>query len=616
MEATQLLAILRRRAWSIVRFMVVAGLVVGIASYLRTPVYRASAQVLLRPNDPSESLDNSNVQPITGTDSGRYANSQAAIVKSPAVAAAAAPDIPGGWNPNQVLDHLSVGVDPNSNVLTIKCTSTDPAQAQQCADKVAHTYIANRTQYEVSRLEQTINDLTANLTSLESEIQHYDDQINKDAASGSGSSSITSPTNPSAASAPKSPTTSPSLPSDGTSTSGDTQNQTLLAQRFAAETQYQQSFAQLQSLKIEKSLKRGEAELVSDAKLPGSPISPKPFRDGALGAIAGLLVGAGVAFLREQLDDKIRSADELESLTGVPVLAQVPLDPEVSAHPDVLAASAHPLGQFAEAIRSLRTSLQFMGVDEPVRSVLVTSAVPGDGKTAIAANLAVVYAQAGFDTVLVSADMRRPRLDSMFPEIELGNGLSGMLTQLAASQRRHRHGEANGNGNGNGNGGAAAAPVDDDIIRAALREHLVSTSIEHLAVLPAGLRAPNPAEVLGSRWMREVMAYLTRECDIVIVDSSPALAVTDAVVLSTIVDGVVLVVPSDEVSRGDVQRAVKTFETVDTRVLGTILNRNASVGRQYYYYGYHGPAPDAKPAWRRRDRGRAKAAASDEALSS
>src|SRR4051794_16116829 len=107
MEATQLLAVLRRRAWFIVRCTIAGAVAVGVLSYLRTPVYTASAKVLLRPNDPSESLDNRNAQPVTGTDSGRYANSQGAIVHSPAVAAAAAPDVAGGWSANEILGHLS-----------------------------------------------------------------------------------------------------------------------------------------------------------------------------------------------------------------------------------------------------------------------------------------------------------------------------------------------------------------------------------------------------------------------------------------------------------------------------------------------------------------------------
>jgi Mrp family chromosome partitioning ATPase len=608
MEATQLIAMLRRRAWSIVRFTVLAGLAVGIVSYLRTPSYRASAQVLLRPNDPSEtSPDNSNAtQPVTGTDSGRYANSEAAIVQSPAVAEAAAPNVPGGWSADTLLKHLSVGVDPNSNVLTIHCTSTDPTQAQQCADKVAQAYLANRTQYQVSTLQQAITSLQSNLTTLQQQINSYTRQI----GDGSGdASSITGPSSPTSTPA-TTPSTAPTSPATGGPTAtGNTDDQTLLDARFAAETQYQATFAQLQSLQVDKSLKRGDAELVSDAKLPDSPIAPKPLRDGALGAIVGLLLGAGLSFLREQLDDKVHNGEELELLTGVPVLTQVPLDPDVAAHPEAIGASTRPLGQFAESIRTLRTSLQFMGVDEPVRSVMITSAVPGDGKTAIAANLGVVYAQAGLNTVLLSADMRRPRLDSMFPEIELGPGLSGMLTELAATYRQRRH--ASG---GNGATAETIGRVDDATMEAVMREHLVPTSVPNLSVLPAGLRAPNPAEVLGSRWMREVMAYLGRAYDIVVIDSSPALAVTDSVVLSTLVDGVVLVVPSNEISRGDVQRAIKTFEAVDTRVLGTVLNRSSDVARQYYYYGYHARPVDGKPAWRRRERARRGADAPDESL--
>ncbi|HEY3833286.1 MAG TPA: Wzz/FepE/Etk N-terminal domain-containing protein [Acidimicrobiia bacterium] len=617
MEATQLIAMLRRRAWSIVRFTLIAGVAVGVVSYLRTPVYRASAQVLLRPNDPSETLGtSSDTQPVTGTDSGRYANSEAAIVQSPAVADAAAPNVAGGWSPTTLLDHLSVSVDPNSNVLTIDCTSTDPTQAQQCADKVADAYLTNRTQYQVATLEKAISGLQSSLTALEQQINTYTKQIG-DGGGDAVPSAITGPNNPTSSPA-TTPSTAPKSPAQGGPTaSGDTSDQTLLDARFAAETQYQQTFTQLQSLQVEKTLQRGDAELVSDAKLPQTPISPKPFRDAALGAIVGLLLGVGVSFLREQLDDKVHNAEELERLAGVPVLAQIPLDADVAAHPETLAASARPVGQFAESIRSLRTSLQFMGVDEPVRSVMVTSAVPGDGKTAVAANLGAVYAQAGLTTVLVSADMRRPRLDSMFREIELGPGLSGMLTEIAATYRQQRHGQTNGYGNGNGavsGAGDTIGLIDDAVMEPLVRAHLVPTEVPNLSVLPAGLRAPNPAEVLGSRWMREVMAYLGRVFDVIVIDSSPTLAVTDAVVLSTLVDGVVLVVPSNEVSRGDVQRAIKTLDAVDARVLGTVLNRSSDVARQYYYYGYHARPADVKPAWRRKGRAARRKAQSEETL--
>ncbi|HEY1739718.1 MAG TPA: GNVR domain-containing protein, partial [Acidimicrobiia bacterium] len=499
------------------------------------------------------------------------------------------------------------------------CTSTDPTQAQQCANKVAHAYLANRTQYQVATLEQAITGLQSQLSALEVQINSYTKQIG-DGGGDTQPSAITGPANPTSSPA-TTPSTAPKSPAQGPTASGDTSDQTLLDARFAAETQYQQTFTQLQSLQVEKTLQRGDAELVSDAKLPETPISPKPFRDAALGAIAGLLLGVGVSFLREQLDDKVHNAEELERLGGVPVLTQIPLDPDVAAHPESLAASARPVGQFAESVRALRTSLQFMGVDEPVRSVMVTSAVPGDGKTAVAANLGVVYAQAGLTTVLVSADMRRPRLDSMFPEIELGPGLSGMLTEIAATYRQQRHDPHNGYGSSNSNGSGSAGGdgertglLDDALMEPVVRAHLVPTTVPNLTVLPAGLRAPNPAEVLGSRWMREVMAYLGRVFDVIVIDSSPTLAVTDAVVLSTLVDGVVLVVPANEVSRGDVQRAIKTLDSVDARVLGTVLNRSSDVARQYYYYGYHARPADVKPAWRRRDRNGRGSKASDESL--
>src|SRR5205823_6210785 len=127
----------------------------------------------------------------------------------------------------------------------------------------------------------------------------------------------------------------------------------------------------------------------------------------------GLLLGLGFALLHEQLDDRIRSREDAETANGLTVLAELPYDEESASHPGVLAADARPLGQLTEATRSLRTSLEFLGVDEAIRTVVVTSPGPQDGKSLVAANLGAVYAQAGFRTVLVSADLRRPRIESI-----------------------------------------------------------------------------------------------------------------------------------------------------------------------------------------------------------
>src|SRR5437879_17790 len=160
------------------------------------------------------------------------------------------------------------------------------------------------------------------------------------------------------------------------------------------------------------------------------------------------MLGAGIALLREQLNDKVRSRDEVEAVTGLPVLAELPFDPDQVQEHDWVSAADVPLGALAEATRSLRTSLHFLAVDEPLRRIVVTSAGPGDGKSFVAANLAVVYAQAGVRTILVSGDIRKPRLATMFGVPRGARGLTDVLAELAALDQSTTQGPAVGRGTG------------------------------------------------------------------------------------------------------------------------------------------------------------------------
>ena len=161
-----------------------------------------------------------------------------------------------------------------------------------------------------------------------------------------------------------------------------------------------------------------------------------------LGATAGLLIGLGIELLREKFDDKMSTAEEIEEITGRPLLAQIPKD-------DAVAGTASPVvvrpGEFTEAVRALRTGLQFLGVDHPVRRIVVSSAGTGDGKTTVAAHLAVAYAEAGFVTVLVSGDLRRPQVESLFGASNTGLGLSSLLAAGPLRPRTAPH--VNGEGN-------------------------------------------------------------------------------------------------------------------------------------------------------------------------
>jgi capsular exopolysaccharide synthesis family protein len=565
-ELRQYLDILRRHKWFILEAVVVVGVLAGVLSAIRTPVYEAHARVLLRPNDPTEQLDPATAPRAQVSDPNRNVAAQKDIAESEAVARAAAANLPG-LTARQVQHKSSAHQLGASDVLDISGRDIDPARARDIANEVAKSYIENRRQSAVAGLDKATDDIQARLTELQAKIADLDSKIGN---APSTVSSVQPPSGGTAGKAPVNPTPPPDTSTGLTDGSQPTTKATLEAARYAAAVQYESLFARQQDLLVEKNLKRGEAEMIAVADAPSSPVSPKPKRDAAAGALVGLLLGAGIVFLREQLDDRLRTTAEVERATGLPTLALVPFDEQAARAPQVLAVAEQPQGPLSESMRSLRTSVQFLGVDDPVKVVVVTSAGPGDGKSLVAANLAAVYAQAGYRTLLVSGDLRRPRLDSMFdrrPSV----GLTGVIAQLS------RNGK------------------DPYAAQAHLGEALVETGVPNLYLLPAGVTPPNPAELLNSARMTEILKAAAAQVDMVIVDTPPLLAVTDAAVLAPRSDGVILVAALNETHRDAAHRAVSVLQNTGARVLGVVVNKTEA-GRSGYYAAYYGTVESPKKA--------------------
>ncbi|NPV51927.1 MAG: CpsD/CapB family tyrosine-protein kinase [Firmicutes bacterium] len=224
----------------------------------------------------------------------------------------------------------------------------------------------------------------------------------------------------------------------------------------------------------------------------------------------------------------------------------------MDGHTRVLIMERDPKSPVSEAFRTLRTNLQFVRLDSPLRSLAVTSTAPGEGKSTVAANLAIAVAQAGKSTILVDADLRRPKLHKMF-NLPNRTGLTNLLL---------------------GNSGL---------------EVLHDTGVEGLKLLPSGALPPNPSELLGSGAMTRVVEALDAEADFLIFDTPPMMAVTDAAVLGTKVDGVLLVLRLGQAAREGVMRAKTLLQNANARVLGVVVNGIKPEGRyNYYYYYYYG----------------------------
>jgi tyrosine-protein kinase Etk/Wzc len=281
----------------------------------------------------------------------------------------------------------------------------------------------------------------------------------------------------------------------------------------------------------------------------------------------GLFLGVGLAVLLEKLDDSVKSADDLRDQLGISILGMIPAikidrDEQASLGPAIerLVTHADPRSPVAESYRSLRTSLLFARTHQDLRTLVLTSPGPADGKSTTVANLAITFAQQGQRTLLIDADLRRAVLDKTF-SVPRSPGLTDAII-----------------------GGATIAQAAHP------------TQVPNLFVMASGNFPPNPSELLGSNAMRKVLAEVREQFDIVLFDSPPLLAVTDAAVLSTMVDGTVLVVRMGSTATEAARRALAQLRAVHGRVLGFLMNdvnyKSSSYyggyGYGYAYYSYYG----------------------------
>ena len=297
--------------------------------------------------------------------------------------------------------------------------------------------------------------------------------------------------------------------------------------------------------------------VIEPATAPTEPISPNRFQNTFLGAALALLIAAGVIAAAELLYDGVRDSDTVLEATGLSTLGAITRmkGNRTGAEMYQLAALLYPRSSVAEAYRALRTNVEFSSVDEPIRTLLVTSSMPNEGKTVTAANLAVVFAQAGRRVLLVDVDLRKPGVHLIF-DLPNAHGLTTLLRNDEASLD------------------AIAQPTEQ----------------ENLRVLTTGPLPPNPAELVGSQRMRKVIELLTGSEDLVIFDSPPLQAVTDAAILGSFLDATVFVIDARQSRRRAVRVGRESLAKAGANVLGAVLNRvppRAKSDKAGYYGGYY-----------------------------
>ncbi len=333
-------------------------------------------------------------------------------------------------------------------------------------------------------------------------------------------------------------------------------------------TLYEGLMEKMKEAGVSAGLKSNNFRIVDVARVPTYPIEPNIPRNLAFAFMLGLTSGVGLAFLLEGLDNTVRTTEQAQIISGLPPLGMIPMGSRTAreganAKRLVIATSneavelvtqVRPQSQMAESYRALRTSLLLSNLGAPPKVIMVTSALPQEGKTTTSINCAVVLAQKGIRVLLVDADLRRP---SIHKTLGMGprSGLSNVLTGSATLQQT-----------------ITRSPV-----------------LPNLSVLPAGTPPPNPAELLASPNMRNVLAELRGQYDHIVVDTPPTLSVTDAVVLSPGADAIVLVIRSGKTTKQALRRSRDILMQVNAKVSGVLLNAvDLSSPDYYYYYEYQG----------------------------
>lgn len=537
-DVRRYLAVLRRR-WLIILFTTVLVVAAAMAvTYRQTPLYRSSVHFVVGTLiDPTGTTTTSDI--LVGQWLGQQQlESQTAAIESVPVA-------------ERVVDNLGLDVSPTSllskvdseltseQVLVVEAVDDDPELAATLAQGFVDSYLEARNDAAVDNLLRNIDSLERRRADTESRLSAANAEIDATAGTVDGDQSTV---------AAPSPAVDPQL----------------LLERDQLVREIGQLDDRISELEASQPADGMGGQVLRPAQVPSDPFSPQPIRNGGLALVLGLTLGAVLAFVRDHLDDAIRSEADIAEATSCPVLGRIPRWAE-GKNDRRLVTLVEPTSVASEAYRTLRTTIRFLSLDTKMRSMMVTSPMAGEGKTTVAANLAVAMATLGKRVILVDADMRRPTINQRFG-LPGGVGLSDV--------------------------------VADEV---SLDDALVDVGIEDLRILPCGPVPPRPAELLASTRMARVMADLAALSDVVVYDSPPLLAVSDGLELATRVDETLLVIDQGESGRHALRSAIEHLRTVGVDASGIVMNNLTSGGGyDHYYTQYQHDAPTNDTPGRRR----------------
>ena len=524
-EVKQYLYFATTWTWLIVLVALLSG---GVAFYISsqtTPIYQTSTRLLVSDPPAVQSLNYSGI--VNGSSlTGTYAKM---LVDRP-VLQGVIEQLNLPMTSDELKPLISVDIISGTQLLSITVDNTNPIQAADIANTIADVFTQRIRDLQAQRYSATRDGLAQRVSDMEKKVSDTSNAITAEKQALGIPLVITPSPNGSTISAiPESP---------------------LLIQLESRLTEYQRLYSGLvtnyEQVRLAEAQTSTNVFVAETASVPRTPISPNTSRTTLLAAVVGAMMAAGLVFIIEYLDDTIKNPQDIRRKFNLPVLGMISHHSVDQGKP---ISVLEPRSPVVEAYRTLRTNITFAGVDIPLRKIIITSSVPQEGKSTVAANLAAVLAQGDKKVILIDADLRRPTVHTQY---SLPNRLG--LTTLFVRQGNSLNG----------------------VIQA--------TDYPQLSVITSGGFAPNPSELLTSKKMAQLLDYLREESDMVILDTPPVLTVTDAAAMASVVDGIILVAKPGVTKVSMFAQTIEQLHTVGANILGVVLNDVKPNNRKYGYY--------------------------------
>jgi len=509
LDLREVLNVIRARKWVIIQAVVIVTLVAVVWSVIQAPTYESEARVLISEKGSGADLFGSLGLDISSQPE-RGLQTQVQLMQMRPLLENTIRELDLGITPEELAKRVTISAVGQTNVVSIKATDGNAQTAAGIANVLADQFVTWSRDYKRESIQAAIVEVETRLDEAKTEVIELGKKIQDEGKSDD-----------------------------------------LAAELAIATGSYTTLAEKLEELKINEQLEVGSGRVVSPAAVTVGPVEPRPIRNGVLGIAVGLVSGLGMAFLYEYLDNTIKSSEQAEEVFGAPVLGLIPSEKFEKGEMRRLTIIQHPGSPAAEAYRVLRNSLDFVNFEHDIKTVVISSAAPAEGKSTVAANLAASLAQAGKKVSFVNCDFRRPTTEQFFTV----NNIIGLSDVLAGT----------------------------NTLKAALQQPIQNLN---LLVLASGKMPPNPSELLGSKKMSELIKSLEEWSDWVIIDSPPLLAVADGAAVARWADGVLMVSKGGQSTIDAARKGREMLEKVGAKIVGVVVwGLEGSTGGGGYGYG-------------------------------